>query len=65
MLDAFPEYRGQPFIEMLQHVYRTGEIISLHETCARVDGPVSGSIGKRTGIRCTCRYGPNAARSMA
>ena len=46
VLDAFPEYRGQPFIEMLQHVYRTGEIISLHETCARVDGPVSGSIGE-------------------
>ena len=46
VLDAFPEYRGQPFIEMLQHVYRTGEIISLRETCARVDGADKGSIAE-------------------
>ena len=37
VLEAFPEYRGQPFVEMLRRVYRTGEPVALNEACARLD----------------------------
>jgi signal transduction histidine kinase/DNA-binding response OmpR family regulator len=37
LLEAIPEQRGQPFIEMMQHVYTTGEACSGRERLATFD----------------------------
>ena len=44
LLEAFPEFRGQPFVDTLHRVFRTGEAVSLHEGRVPLDKTNSGRI---------------------